>query len=69
MTFALRRPVPGAGAGRSTHYRDYWTAFGATILCVTGTRAMLKWGTPVETIDNDNIVVSEWDALVKRAGE
>jgi hypothetical protein len=30
---------------------------------------MLKWGTPVETIDNDNIVVSEWDALVKRAGE
>jgi aminoglycoside phosphotransferase (APT) family kinase protein len=53
--------------GRSVHQRDYWTAFGATVLCVTGTRAMLKWGMPVATIDNDNIVVAEWEALIERA--
>lgn len=28
---------------------------------------MLKWGMPVDTIDTDNIVVDEWEALVKRA--
>jgi len=53
--------------GRWVSHRDYWTAFGATVLCVTGTRAMLKWGMPVATIDNDNIVVGKWEALVERA--
>ena len=36
-------------------------------MCITATRAMLKWGTPPATIDNDNMVVSEWEALVERA--
>jgi len=54
-------------SGRSVRLRDYWTAFGATILCVTGTRAMLKWGMPVDTVDADNIVVQEWEAIVERA--
>jgi hypothetical protein len=53
--------------GRTILQRDYWTAFGATILCITGTRAMLKWGVPVETIDTSNIVVPEWEALIERA--
>lgn len=53
--------------GRSVPQRDYWTAFGATVLCVTGTRAMLSWGVPVETIDTANIVVPEWEALIQRA--
>lgn len=54
---------------RKIDHRDYWTAFGATILCITGTRAMLKWGIPAETIDNDNIVVQEWETLVERAAD
>jgi len=53
--------------GRSVRQRDYWTAFGATIMCVTATRAMLKWGVPPARIDNDNMVVSKWEALVERA--
>jgi aminoglycoside phosphotransferase (APT) family kinase protein len=56
-----------AVSGRSIRERDYWTAFGATIMCVTGTRAMLKWGMPVDTINTDNIVIPEWEAIVKRA--
>jgi aminoglycoside phosphotransferase (APT) family kinase protein len=53
--------------GRTVDNRDYWTAFGATVLCITGTRAMLKWGMPVETIDNDNIVVGEWERIIECA--
>ncbi|MDH6243999.1 phosphotransferase family protein [Mycobacterium sp. OTB74] len=52
---------------RTTRDREYWTAFGATILCVTGTRAMLKWGVPVEAVESANIVVQEWEALIERA--
>jgi aminoglycoside phosphotransferase (APT) family kinase protein len=55
--------------GRTVRQRDYWTAFGATVLCVTGTRAMLKWGMPLDSIDNDNIVVGEWEALIERASD
>ncbi len=54
-------------SGRTVEHRDYWIAFGATILCVTATRAMLNWGMPVESIDNDNLVVQEWENLVARA--
>lgn len=53
--------------GRSARQRDYWTAFGTTILCVTGTRAMLNWGVPAEGIDTANIAVSEWETLIDRA--
>jgi aminoglycoside phosphotransferase (APT) family kinase protein len=53
--------------GRTVRHSDYWTAFGATILCITGTRAMLKWGVPVDTIDTSNIVVQQWEMLVERA--
>lgn len=57
----------GAATGRPTEGRDYWTAFGATVLCITGTRAMLQWGMPVETVDHDNLVVAEWERLIGRA--
>lgn len=53
--------------GRTARDRDYWTAVGATVLCVTGTRAMLKWGIPVETIDSANLVVQQWETLIARA--
>lgn len=56
-----------AKTGRAVSNRDYWTAFGATVLCITATRAMLKWGMPVETIDRDNLVVDEWERLAKSA--
>ena len=56
-----------AATDRSIADRDYWTAFGATIMCVTGTRAMLKWGMPIDSVDSDNLVVPEWEALVDRA--
>jgi aminoglycoside phosphotransferase (APT) family kinase protein len=56
-----------AVAGQPSDDRDYWTAFGATILCITATRAMVKWGFPVDSIDDDNLVVAEWEALVRRA--
>jgi aminoglycoside phosphotransferase (APT) family kinase protein len=56
-----------AATGRSIEHRDYWMAFGTTTMCVTGTRAMLSWGMPIETVDTDNIVVDEWEALIDRA--
>lgn len=56
-----------AATGRTVSDRSYWTALGATLMCVTATRAMLKWGFPVETIDDDNIVVAELEGLVAGA--
>nr|WP_246378170.1 phosphotransferase family protein [Nocardioides ginsengisegetis] len=56
-----------AATGRTVFDRSYWTALGATLMCVTATRAMLKWGFPLETIDNDNIVVAELEGLVAGA--
>jgi aminoglycoside phosphotransferase (APT) family kinase protein len=53
--------------GRSIGDRHFWAAFGATTMCITGTRAMLTWGMPVESVDTDNIVVDEWEALIDRA--
>jgi aminoglycoside phosphotransferase (APT) family kinase protein len=56
-----------AATGRVAGNRDYWTAFGATIFCVTGTRAMLHWGFPLESVEDDNIVVPAWESLIERA--
>jgi aminoglycoside phosphotransferase (APT) family kinase protein len=53
--------------GRATDDRDYWTAFGATILCVTASRAMVQWGVPAESIESANLVVSQWETAVERA--
>ena len=56
-----------AKTGRLGVDRDYWTAVGTAVLCVTATRAMLKWGLPVESVDRDNLVVDEWERLVGSA--
>ena len=58
-----------AASGRTVENRAYWTAFGATTLCITGTRAMLQWGIPAESIDTDNLVVAEWESLIARAAD
>ena len=55
-----------AASGRSVDDRDYWTAFGAAIMCITGTRAMLSWGMALETIEADNIIIGHWEALLDR---
>jgi aminoglycoside phosphotransferase (APT) family kinase protein len=53
--------------GRSIEHRDYWTAFGATIIVITATRAMIQWGMPRSSIETDNMLVTPWEAAVQRA--
>jgi aminoglycoside phosphotransferase (APT) family kinase protein len=53
--------------GRSADDRDYWTAFGATILCVTVKRALVLWGASGPTVESENFFVSAWEAAVERA--
>jgi aminoglycoside phosphotransferase (APT) family kinase protein len=57
----------GRATGRSTEDRDYWTAFGAIVLVITATRAMIQWGLSGETVDTDNPLVAAWQAAVDRA--
>jgi aminoglycoside phosphotransferase (APT) family kinase protein len=53
--------------GRPAQDRAYWTAFGATVLCVTATRAMIQWGLADRTIETANPMVSRWERCVERA--
>ena len=57
----------GAATGRTIDHATIWTALDTTVMCITGTRAMLGWGMPVESIETDNLVVPEWEALIDRA--
>ena len=56
-----------AATGRAVTDREYWTAFGATVLCVTATRAMVQWGFGSPTIEDDNPVVPVWEAAIEAA--
>jgi aminoglycoside phosphotransferase (APT) family kinase protein len=53
--------------GRDTSDRDYWTAFGAMVLCITATRAMLQWGLAEATVETDSPLVTAWEQTVQRA--
>jgi aminoglycoside phosphotransferase (APT) family kinase protein len=53
--------------GRTVDDPDYWTAFGATILCITATRAMIHWGLAGDDIEADNLIVPLWESAVDRA--
>ena len=53
--------------GRAVDDRAYWTAFGATVLCVTATRAMVQWGVPAPSLESDNPVVAAWESAVRGA--
>lgn len=55
----------GAATGRDVTDREYWTAFGAMVLCVTATRAMFQWGFGGPNIENDNPVVPAWEAAIE----
>jgi aminoglycoside phosphotransferase (APT) family kinase protein len=73
------RPLPGFPAaddtwarwaeatGRTAGDRDYWTAFGAMMLSITATRAMIQWGLAGPSLESDNPVVAEWEAIVASA--
>jgi aminoglycoside phosphotransferase (APT) family kinase protein len=56
-----------ATTGRSIEHRDYWTAFGATVLGVTATRAMIQWGMAGTDLESVNPVVAAWESAVERA--
>jgi aminoglycoside phosphotransferase (APT) family kinase protein len=58
----------GEATGRPTGHRGYWTAFGAMILAVTATRAMVQWGLAGPSTDEENPMVGAWAALVEEAG-
>lgn len=54
--------------GRPASRPEYWTAFGATILCVTATRWMLLWGfSDVAGVEAANPLVTRWEATVAAA--
>jgi len=46
---------------------DYWTAFGATIIVVTATRAMVQWGVAHADVERSNLLVAAWEDAVERA--
>ena len=37
--------------------RAYWTAFGATVVAITATRAMIQWGLGGPNLEGDNVLV------------
>jgi aminoglycoside phosphotransferase (APT) family kinase protein len=53
--------------GRRVDQRDYWTAFGATVLVVTATRAMIQWGLAGPSVESANPLVGAWEAAVELA--
>jgi aminoglycoside phosphotransferase (APT) family kinase protein len=53
--------------GRPVEHPAYWTAFGATIIAVTATRAMIQWGLSGPSIESDNPLVGAWERAVERA--
>jgi aminoglycoside phosphotransferase (APT) family kinase protein len=73
------RPLPGFATadetwtrwadmtGRGVDDRDYWTAFGVTILSITASRAMIQWGLSGASVESDNPVVAAWEATVEQA--
>jgi aminoglycoside phosphotransferase (APT) family kinase protein len=54
--------------GRDTAHRDYWTAFGAMVLAITASRALVQWGLAGPNLEADNLLVTEWEAVAERAG-
>jgi aminoglycoside phosphotransferase (APT) family kinase protein len=73
------QPLPGIGTadeawarwahatGRNLVDRDYWTAFGATVLGITATRAMIQWGLAGPSVEDSNPVVAAWESALARA--
>lgn len=47
--------------------REYWTAFGAMVLCVTVTRAMVQWGLAGQQPEASNPAIAAWEAVAAAA--
>jgi aminoglycoside phosphotransferase (APT) family kinase protein len=73
------RPLAGAGSddeawarwsaatGRPATDRAFWTAFGATIIVITATRALVQWEVAPDDPEPANHLVTMWEALVTAA--
>ena len=53
--------------GRALADVDYWTAFGAAVIVVTATRAMVQWGLADPFVEEVNTLVPAWESLADRA--
>jgi aminoglycoside phosphotransferase (APT) family kinase protein len=53
--------------GRDLDHLEYWTAFGATVIVITASRAMVQWGLPTSSLDTDNPLVGAWESAVQDA--
>jgi aminoglycoside phosphotransferase (APT) family kinase protein len=53
--------------GRELADLDYWTAFGASIIVVTATRAAVMWGSADSFAEEQNALVPLWESVVDRA--
>ena len=53
--------------GRALVDLDYWSAFGAAVIVVTGTRAMVQWGLSDPFVEEVHTMVPAWELLVDRA--
>jgi len=74
-----QHPLPGIGGadeawsrwatatGRDATHRHYWTAFGAMVIVITASRAMVQWGLAGPSLDSDNPLVAVWEDLAARA--
>jgi aminoglycoside phosphotransferase (APT) family kinase protein len=53
--------------GRALADLDYWMAFGAAVIVVTATRAMVQWGLVDPYLEDVNALVPLWERVVDRA--
>lgn len=72
-------PLPGVGTtdeawthwaaatGRDIRDQHYWTAFGAMVLTITATRAMVQWGLDGPDLEASNPIISAWESAVHAA--
>ena len=50
--------------GRALADLEYWSAFGAMVIVVTATRAMVQWGLVDPFVEDVNTMVPAWESLV-----
>ena len=71
-------PLPGVPSAEETWSRwsertgraladlEYWSAFGAAVIVVTATRAMVQWGLADPFVEEVNTLVPAWESLADR---
>ena len=56
-----------AATGRDVVDRSFWTAFGATIIVITATRAVVQWDVAPDDPEPANHLVTLWEGLIDEA--